>query len=89
MVEQRRDAARHRLPPLWEDQDAARGGWDVDAARSGCKAGTRAGTLAHLFHNPSLPTLDDYYEPWTYRYRDLFDAPAGDDSAHRAPGARS
>ena len=26
-----------------------------------------------------MPVLDDYYEPWAYRYQDLFDAPEGDD----------
>ncbi len=61
-------------PRDWEDQDRWKGGWDVDASALRLKAGTRAGALAGIFHNPSLPTLDDYYEPWTYRYRDLFEA---------------
>jgi nitrate reductase / nitrite oxidoreductase, beta subunit len=61
-------------PRGWEDQDRWKGGWDVDASALRLKAGTRAGALAGIFHNPSLPTLDDYYEPWTYRYRDLFEA---------------
>jgi len=29
--------------------------------------------------------LDDYYHPWTYRYRDLIDAPAGDDQPVARP----
>jgi nitrate reductase beta subunit len=63
-------------PGDWEDQDRWRGGWDVDAGALRLKAGTRAASLGQIFHNPALPTLDDYYEPWTYRYQDLFDAPA-------------
>jgi nitrate reductase beta subunit len=65
-------------PGNWEDQDRWRGGWDVDAGALRLKAGSRAGALGQIFHNPALPTLDDYYEPWTYRYKDLFDAPASD-----------
>jgi nitrate reductase beta subunit len=34
--------------------------------------------LAGIFHNPALPTLDDYYDPRTYRYRDLFEAAESD-----------
>jgi len=26
-----------------------------------------------------MPTLDDYYHPWAYKYQDLFTAPEGDD----------
>ncbi|HEX2987856.1 MAG TPA: 4Fe-4S dicluster domain-containing protein, partial [Chloroflexota bacterium] len=32
-----------------------------------------------------LPALDDYYEPWSYRYRDLIDAPPGDDQPTARP----
>ncbi|HSP33968.1 MAG TPA: 4Fe-4S dicluster domain-containing protein, partial [Thermoanaerobaculia bacterium] len=31
------------------------------------------------------PQLDDYYEPWTYRYADLFDAPPGDEQPAARP----
>ncbi len=65
-------------PGGWEDQDRWNGGWDGDAGALRLRSGGRAGALAGIFHNPSLPTLDDYYEPWTYRYQDLFDAPASD-----------
>ena len=65
-------------PGGWEDQDRWKGGWDVDASALRLKSGTRGGALAGIFHNPSLPTLDDYYEPWTYRYQDLFEAKASD-----------
>jgi len=41
------------------------------------KLGSRVGELANLAYNPRLPVLDDYYQPFTYRYEDLFDAPPG------------
>lgn len=63
------------FPAGWEDQDRWKGGWDVDGGAPRLRSGSRGGALAGIFHNPSLPTLDEYYEPWTYRYRDLFDAP--------------
>jgi nitrate reductase / nitrite oxidoreductase, beta subunit len=65
-------------PRHWEDQDRWRGGWRVDGGGLRLEAGTRGGALAGIFHNPALPTLDDYYEPWTYRYRDLFEAGESD-----------
>jgi nitrate reductase beta subunit len=65
-------------PRGWEDQGRWKGGWDVDASALRLKSGTRSGALAGIFHNPNLPILDDYYEPWTYRYRDLFEAAESD-----------
>ena len=41
--------------------------------------------LANIFYNPFLPTLDDYYEPWSYRYEELTNAPAGDDQPVARP----
>jgi nitrate reductase beta subunit len=32
-----------------------------------------------LFASPVQPTIADYYEPWTYDYQTLIDAPLGDD----------
>jgi nitrate reductase / nitrite oxidoreductase, beta subunit len=67
-------------PTLWEDQDRYRGGWSPDGD-DGVKLRlqSKGGTLGNIFANPSLPTVDDYYEPWTYDYQELFDAPPGDD----------
>jgi len=31
-------------------------------------------TVFNIYHNPSMPTMDDYYEPWTYDYQNLFNA---------------
>lgn len=69
-------------PTRWEDQETWRGGWDENL---NLRAQGRASGLLKLFYNPRQPGLDDYYEPWTYRYSDLFDAPAGDDQPTAIP----
>jgi nitrate reductase / nitrite oxidoreductase, beta subunit len=64
-------------PKRWEDQEQWRGGWELDRrGRLRLKAGGPVRKLASLFFNPDLPTLDDYYEPWTYDYETLTNAPA-------------
>ncbi|MGD2114529.1 MAG: nitrate reductase subunit beta [Acidobacteriota bacterium] len=72
-------------PTLWEDQDEYRGGWVLDGDRLKLRSQGRLSGLAKLFYNPRQPGLDDYYEPWTYRYGDLFGAPAGDVQPTAAP----
>ncbi|MFB7633916.1 nitrate reductase subunit beta [Streptomyces sp. NPDC056149] len=63
-----------------EDQDKWKGGWRLDGrGRLVPRTGGRARRLARLFANPELPTLSDYYEPWTYDYETLISAPLGDD----------
>jgi nitrate reductase beta subunit len=63
-------------PKRWEDQDKWKGGWELDRkGRLRLKAGGRLKKLAQIFYNPELPTLDDYYEPWTYDYETLITAP--------------
>ena len=32
-----------------------------------------------------MPVLDDYYEPWTYKYLDLIESPEGDDQPTARP----
>ncbi|MBI4546153.1 MAG: nitrate reductase subunit beta, partial [Gemmatimonadetes bacterium] len=66
-------------PTLWEDQEKYKGGWEQDGDRLRLRLHGRLRGLANLFHNPFLPTIDDYYEPWTYDYENLFNAPEGDD----------
>ncbi|MDH3730276.1 MAG: nitrate reductase subunit beta [Acidimicrobiia bacterium] len=64
-------------PTGWEDQDHYGGGWELK--RSGkldLRLQSRARSLARLFFNSALPEIDDYYEPFTFRYEDLFNAPA-------------
>ncbi|OGO45779.1 MAG: nitrate reductase subunit beta [Chloroflexi bacterium RBG_16_60_22] len=72
-------------PTLWEDQAKYRGGWEVKGNSLVPRTGGRLGILTSMFYNPHLPTMDDYYEPWTYDYEHLFTAPPGD----APPTARS
>ncbi len=73
-------------PTQWEDQKTYRGGWELRGKRHlSLLSQTRLGGLTKLFYNPNQPGLDDYYEPWTYRYGDLFDAPAGEDQPSARP----
>ena len=67
-------------PRRYEDQETWQGGWELD--RRGnlrLKAGGRLKKLLSIFASPVQPELVDYYEPWTYDYRTLVDAPLGDD----------
>ncbi|MBI4180360.1 MAG: nitrate reductase subunit beta [Chloroflexi bacterium] len=66
-------------PTLWEDQTKYRGGWELKGKALRPRLGQRLGLMANLFFNPFLPSLDDYYEPWTYQYGQLFSAPQADD----------
>jgi len=63
-------------PKRWEDQGQWKGGWELDRrGKLRLKAGGPLKKLANLFFNPDLPTLEDYYEPWTYDYEMLTSAP--------------
>ncbi len=72
-------------PTLWEDQDRYRGGWEVSNGKLRLKLQGKIGTFLNIFFNPYLPTIDDYYEPWTYRYEDLFNSPDSDDQPSARP----
>jgi nitrate reductase beta subunit len=66
-------------PRTYEDQDTWRGGWELKRnGRLVPRSGGRLKRLASIFTNPKLPELNDYYEPWTYDYATLTDAPAQD-----------
>ncbi|MDK9699355.1 MAG: nitrate reductase subunit beta [bacterium] len=67
-------------PSRWEDQLNFQGGWELTRNRElKLRSQGRIEALFKLFYNPRQPSLDDYYEPWTYEYSNLFDAPEGDD----------
>jgi nitrate reductase beta subunit len=66
-------------PRGYENQDRWKGGWQLRHGRLVPRTGGRARRLATLFANPELPSLDDYYQPWTYDYENLTTAPLGDD----------
>ncbi|MFO7578115.1 MAG: nitrate reductase subunit beta [Pelovirga sp.] len=72
-------------PTRWEDQQHYRGGWERVGAQLQLKSGGRFSHLARIFHNPDLPTMDDYYEPFTFKYDELTNAPAGDDQPTARP----
>jgi nitrate reductase beta subunit len=63
-------------PRGYEDQEKWRGGWTLNKrGRLALKGGGRLRKLLTIFSNPTLPGLDDYYEPWTYDYDTLTNAP--------------
>ncbi len=73
-------------PTKWEDQESYRGGWTVDEKGAlHLRSTDKRRTVTNIFHHPSMPSMDDYYEPWTYRYQDLFDAPEGPDQPTARP----
>ncbi len=68
-------------PRTYEDQETWGGGW-VRSRRGRLKlrSGGRLAKLARIFSNPKLPEIHDYYEPWTYDYDMLLNAPAGSEN---------
>ncbi|MCH8285869.1 nitrate reductase subunit beta [candidate division KSB1 bacterium] len=84
-------------PTLWEDQKKYKGGWDQNknSKNNGKKDGkanglklkstNKAKGMFNIFYQPNLPTIDDYYEPFSYKYEDLFDAPEGADQPTARP----
>jgi nitrate reductase / nitrite oxidoreductase, beta subunit len=73
-------------PRTYEDQEKWKGGWEVTRrGRLKLKGGNRFRKLATIFSNPKLPSIDEYYEPWTYDYSTLTDAPAQEHSPVARP----
>jgi len=72
-------------PRRYEDQERWRGGWTVTASKNGrpgrlrLRAGGRLKKLLTIFSSPVQPEIGDYYEPWTYDYATLVEAPLGND----------
>jgi len=65
-------------PRTYEDQEKWHGGWTrTRSGRLKLKGGGRLSKLARIFSNPKLPEIHDYYEPWTYDYDMLLNAPRG------------
>jgi len=65
-------------PRTYQDQEKWKGGWTVRRGKLKLRSGGRFKRLAQIFSNPNLPTLQDYYEPWTYEYDMLISAPLGE-----------
>ena len=63
-------------PRTYEDQDRWEGGWTLNRrGRLQLKAGGRLKNLLTIFSSPKMPSISDYYEPWTYDYENLTNAP--------------
>ncbi len=75
-------------PYRWENQEKYKGGWIRDEKNDNVRLrlGNRIKLLTTtIFYNKDLPKLDDYYEPWTYTYEDLFTASESDDQPVAKP----
>ena len=65
-------------PRRYEDQEEWKGGWvRTKRGKLTLRGGGRWSKLARIFSNPKMPSIQDYYEPWTYEYDMLLSAPAG------------
>lgn len=73
-------------PKEWENQDKYKGGWELKNNKLELKSGNKLSKLAlgRIFYNPDLPTIDEYYEPWTYDYEKLINS----DKKEHQPVAR-
>ncbi|MGL5785857.1 MAG: nitrate reductase subunit beta [Bacteroidales bacterium] len=58
-------------PTNWENQKHYRGGWEKSGKGIKLKQGSRIKELASIFGNPYMPSVDDYYEPFTFDYSTL------------------
>ena len=77
-------------PTQWEDQEHFRGGWEFQRGygeehKIKLRLHSKLSGLAKLYFNNDLPSLEDYYEPFTFRYGDLFTAAEGDDQPTAIP----
>jgi nitrate reductase beta subunit len=72
-------------PKDWENQKRWNGGWRRRKnGRIEPRQGGKWRILANIFANPNLPEIDDYYEPFTFDYEHLHNAP----ESQAAPVAR-
>jgi len=72
------------FPQHWEDQEKWNGGWELNKGKLQLKSGSKVKRLLNIFANPDMPEIDDYYEPFTYNYAHLQNAPLSE----AAPTAR-
>jgi nitrate reductase beta subunit len=73
-------------PTRWEEQDKFNGGWKWNGnGKLDLRCQNKADAFLKLFYNPNQPNLEDYYEPFTYKYEDLFNAKQGDDQPTAIP----
>jgi len=73
-------------PRTYEDQDKWEGGWTLNRrGRLQLRAGGRLKNLLTIFASPKQPSIDEYYEPWTYDYERLTSAPLQEHSPVARP----
>ncbi|MBZ0203690.1 MAG: nitrate reductase subunit beta [Ignavibacteria bacterium] len=72
-------------PTKWENQSIYNGGWVKNGNDIGLRGAGKLKGLLNIFHNPNLPVIDDYYEPFTYKYLDLIESPDMDDQPTARP----
>ncbi len=72
-------------PGKWEDQEIYKGGWQKKGDGIELKGAGKKRGLVNIFHNPNMPNIDDYYEPFTYKYLDLIESPEGHDQPTARP----
>jgi len=65
-------------PTKWEDQEIYKGGWEKSGSSIALKGAGKLKGLLNIFHNPNMPVIEDYYEPFTYKYLDLTESPQMD-----------
>ena len=79
VVQQRRNPPRPRLSAHLRRSGALARRLDTRSkGRLRLRDGGRLHKLLRIFSNPKLPSIDDYYEPWTYDYENLINAPLGE-----------
>ncbi len=62
-------------PTKWEDQEIYKGGWERNGSgKIELKGAGKMKGLLNIFYNPNLPVIDDYYEPFTFKYLDLIES---------------
>jgi len=72
-------------PTLYEDQSIYVGGWERRDGKLTLRLQGRAETLKNIFYNQRLPHLDDYYEPFTFTYGDIWRQKQGSDQPAARP----
>ncbi|PSL52147.1 respiratory nitrate reductase beta subunit [Saccharothrix carnea] len=73
-------------PRQYQDQEKWKGGWELNKrGKLTLRTGSRLKRLLNIFANPDMPTVADYYEPWTYDYQNLLSAPPSDTTPTAKP----
>ena len=72
-------------PTRWEDQEAYRGGWERRGDTLELRSAGKVKGLLGLLHNPAMPSIDDYYEPFAFDYEELHNGAEGADQPVAKP----